>query len=285
MRVLVTGATGRVGSRLVPRLAGRDRVRVVVRDPAAAAAMWNQGLDVIEGDLRDPETLKRAVAGQDAVVHLAAVVPPVGPRSGSRPVPEEELFAVNLDASVELARACAAAGVQRFLLASTGLVYGPGRGRPAQEDDEPRPAGGYPRSKAEAERALAELYHDGGPGLRVVRLATVYGDGDPHLADSAAFAARRSAHWRLHLVHHADVAQGIELVLRASDVDGRVFNLADDAPVTGRELARLAGAPAPGGDGPVDPWEGIVDSGRIRAELGFRPVYPTVHAAAAAGAL
>jgi hypothetical protein len=68
-------------------------------------------------------------------------------------------------------------------------------------------------------------------------------------------------------------------------VDGRVFNLADDAPVTGWELARLAGAPAPDGHGPIDPWEGILDTARIRTELGFRPVYPTVHAAEAAGAL
>jgi hypothetical protein len=74
-------------------------------------------------------------------------------------------------------------------------------------------------------------------------------------------------------------------VLRASDVDGRVFNLADDAPVTGWELANLNGAPVPDGDGPVDPWEGIVDTGRIRGELGYRPVYPTVYAASAAGAL
>ncbi len=276
MRVLVTGATGRVGSRLVPRLAAGDQVRVVVRDQETAAAMWNRGLDVVEGDLREPETLKRAVAGQEAVVHLAAAF---------RGVPEEEMTAVNRDATVELARACAAAGVRRFVLASTSLVYGPGRGRPAREDDEPRPTGGYPRSKAAAEQALAELYRDGGPGLRIVRLAFVYGDGDPHLAESVRFAAGRPSHWRLHMVHHADVAQGIDLVLRASDVDGRVYNLADDAPVTGWELANLNGAPEPDGDGPVDPWEGIVDTGRIRAELGYRPVYPTVYAASAAGAL
>jgi nucleoside-diphosphate-sugar epimerase len=130
-----------------------------------------------------------------------------------------------------------------------------------------------------------DLYRDGGPGLRIIRLAFVYGDGDPHLAESTVFAARRPSHWRLHLVHHTDVAQGIDLVLRASDVDGRVYNLADDAPVTGWELAALGGGPVPDGEGPVDPWEGIVDTGRIRTELGYQPVYPTVHTASAAGAL
>jgi nucleoside-diphosphate-sugar epimerase len=230
---------------------------------------------VVEGDLRDPETLKRAVAGQEAVVHLAAAF---------RGVPEEEMLAVNRDASVELARACLAAGVVRFVLASTSLVYGPGRGRPAHEDDEPRPSGAYPTSKAAAEHALAQLHREAGLGLRVVRLAFVYGEGDPHLAEAPRFAAGRPAHWRLHLVHHRDVAEGIGLVLRASDVDGRVFNLADDAPVTGWELAVLNGTPAPDGDEPVDPWEGIVDTRGIRG-LGFRPRYPTVYTARAAGAL
>jgi nucleoside-diphosphate-sugar epimerase len=276
MRVLVTGATGRIGSRLVPRLAAGGEVRVVVRDPDRAAELWNRGFDVIDGDLRDPETVKRAVAGQDAVVHLAAAF---------RGVPDGEMVAVNRDATVELARASLTAGVERFVLASTSLVYGPGRGRPAVEDDEPRPTGGYPTSKAAAEHALAQLQREAGLGLRTVRLAFVYGDGDPHLAQSLGFAARRPAHWRLHMVHHADVAQGLDLVLRASDVDGRVFNVADDAPVTGWELATRCGEPSPAVDGPVDPWEGIVDTRRIRDELGYRPVYPTVYAAEAAGAL
>jgi nucleoside-diphosphate-sugar epimerase len=195
------------------------------------------------------------------------------------------MVAVNRDATVELARASLAAGVGRFVLASTNLVYGAGRGRPAREDDEPSPTGGYPTSKAAAERALARLHRESGLGLRTVRLAFVYGEGDPHLAQAPRFAARRPAHWRLHMVHHADVAQGIDLVLRASDVDGQVFNVADDAPVTGWELAALNGQPTPAGDGPADPWEGIVDTGRIRTELGYRPVYPTVYSAQAAGAL
>jgi len=263
MRVLVTGAGGRVGSRLVPRLAASNQVRVVVRDPDRAAALWNAGLDVLEGDLRDPETIKRAVVGQDAVVHLAAV---------------------DVDATVELARAGLAAGVERFVFASTGQVYGSGRGRPARENDEPRPSGRYPECKATAERALAELHRDAGLGLRVLRLALVYGEGDPGLAETLGLAARRPAHWRLHLVHHADVAQGVHILLRASDVDGGVFNLADEVPVAGWQLAALHGLAPSTVDGETDPWEGILDTARIGA-LGFRPRYPSVHAAAAAGAL
>jgi nucleoside-diphosphate-sugar epimerase len=277
MRVLVTGATGRVGSRFVPRLleAGEE-VRVLARDGGRAEPLARRGAEVLVGDLRDPDALKGAVAGVDAVVNLAAAF---------RGVPEEETVAVTRDAAVALADAAQAAGVRRHVLASTNLVYGPGHGRPAREDDQPRPGFPYPTAKLAAETALRERE---GLGLRIVRLAFVYGEGDPHLAESLMWARDWPAHQRLHLVHHADVGQALLLALRAGGVDGRVFNAADDAPVTAVELFGLnREQPPEGADArPLeDPWAGIVDSGRIRAELGFRPIYPSVWTARDAGAL
>jgi nucleoside-diphosphate-sugar epimerase len=272
MTTLVTGATGRVGSRFVPRLLASRDVRVLVRDPERAGWFWDRGADVVPGDLRDPDAVKRAVAGVDAVVHLAAVF-------GAAVFGADEAVQVNRDATEALARAARAAGVPRFVFASTSLVYGPGRGRPASEDDELAPGHAYPRSKAAAERVLLAL-----PGLdvRIVRLAFVYGDGDPHLADWLPRLA--GAPHRLHMVHHADAAQGLRLVLDADGAAGRIFNVADDAALTAWELCALAGLPVPDGDGPADPWEGLVDTRRIRAELGYRPVYPTAYPAYAAGA-
>jgi nucleoside-diphosphate-sugar epimerase len=95
-------------------------------------------------------------------------------------------------------------------------------------------------------------------------------------------------HRRLHMVHHADVGQALLLALRADGIDGRTFNVADDAPVTAFELLRLNREPVPTdatSRALEDAWEGIVDSSRIRRELGFRPLYPTVYTAQAAGAL
>ena len=242
MRTLVTGATGRIGSRFVPWLAGTRPLRVLVRDVERAGRFWDLGADVVLGDLRDPEVVKRAVAGVDAVVHLAAG-----------------------EFTESLGRAAVDAGVPRFVFASTTLVYGPGRGRPANEDDEPRSV---------AERALLDLYHDFGLGVRIVRLAHVYGAGDP-----LPRATDGPAHRRIPTVHHADVAQGLRLVLESGAADGRVFNLADDAALTAWELCAIAGQPAPVGDGPADPWEGLVDTRRIRDELGYRPMFPTVYTA------
>jgi nucleoside-diphosphate-sugar epimerase len=279
---LITGATGAVGSRYARRvLADPDRsVRVLVRTEEQVTAWWNRGAEVVDGDLRDPEAVKRAVAGVDSVVHLAAAF-----RGG---VTDEEAMAVNRDASTGLARAAVAAGVSRFVFASTNLVYGPGRGRPAREDDEPRPGHAYPASKAAAEQDLLRLHREEGLPLRIVRLAFVYGEGDPHLDWIRGPARGWPAHQRLQMVHHADVAQALTRALDADGVDGRIYNVADDAPVTAWELLTLAGdaiGEEAAGRALADPWMGIVDTTRIRAELGYRPTYPTVYTARDAGAM
>jgi nucleoside-diphosphate-sugar epimerase len=280
MTTLVTGATGRLGSRFVPRLlAEGERVRVVVRNAEAADTLRARGAEVVVGDLREPAGRGEALEGVEAAVHLAAAF---------RGVPEEEARAVNYTATVDLARAAVAAGVERFVFASTNLVYGPGRGRPVRETDDPAPTGAYPESKVAAEEALRALHSSDGLGLRVVRLAFVYGEGDPHLGESLRWAATWPAHQRLHLVHHADVGQALLRALRCSGTDGMTFNVADDAPVTAVELHDLNGEPVPedAATRPLDdPWEGIVDTTAARTTLGFRPIFPTVYTAKAAGAL
>lgn len=178
--------------------------------------------------------------------------------------------------------------VTAFVFVSTNLVYGPGRGRPARGEDEPRPGHAYPATKAAAEEALREVHRARGLGLRVLGLAFVHGEGDPHVAELLPRARSRSPARRLHMVHHADVGQALLLALNTPGIDGRTYNVADDAPITAAELLRLHGQPeTPDGahHEPFDPWEGIVDTLRIRDELGFRPIYPTFYSARDAGAL
>ncbi|MFF8530853.1 NAD-dependent epimerase/dehydratase family protein [Streptomyces sp. SAS_267] len=292
MLTLVTGTTGEVGRRFVPRLLQRtppgDRVRVLVRDETRAAALADvtgpTGLrpEAVLGDLRDAEALGKALAGVDAVVNIAAAF---------RGVPDEEAWAVNRDAALELGRASVSSGVRRFVQVSTNLVYGTGRGRPLSEDDPSVPGGGmwgaYPAAKAEAERGLLAL--EDGMDVRVGRLAFVYGEGDPHLAASMRWAAHWAAGQRLQMVHHVDVAQGLLRLLYAPGVGGnRIYNIADDAPVTTVDLHRINGVEVP----PAlyertdpDPWHGVVSTDRIRHDLGFRPVYPSLWTARDAGAL
>ncbi len=287
MLTLVTGTTGQVGRRFLPRLLAQtrpgERVRILLRDASRADRFADLGAEVVLGDLRDDDVLGKAVAGVDAVVNVAAAF---------RGVPDEEARAVNLDAAVALGRAAQTAGVRRFVQVSTGLVYGAGRGRPLVEEDESRPGGAmwgaYPESKAAAEQALLALDGPHRLDLRIGRLPFVYGEGDPHLADSLRWAAHWAPTQRLHMGHHADVAQGLLRLLYAPAVNGPVHNIADDTPVTAVDLHQLNGAELPADmhtRTDPDPWHIIMSTQKIRRDLGFRPIYPSVWTARDAGAL
>ncbi|WP_406286288.1 NAD-dependent epimerase/dehydratase family protein [Embleya sp. NBC_00896] len=278
--ILVTGSTGNVGSRLVPRLlAGldpRDTVRVLVRDASRAPA----GTEVVEGDICAAADRAKALAGTDTVVNLAAAF---------RGVSDERARAVNHEAAVALAREGVEAGVRRFVHTSTNLVYSPGSARPLTEHDPIEPAavwGLYAATKAATDKDLLGLRAELGLDLVILRLAFVYGDGDSHLRDFMPWGAGWAAHRRLPTVHHADVAQALLRVLRADRVPSPVYNVGDDAPLTVHELYALHGMAHPAEDKAVeDPWEALPDTTLLRRELGYRPLYPTVRGAADAGAL
>lgn len=270
MKILVTGATGKVGSRLVPRLIAKGyEVRVLVRDAAKAPA----GTEIIIGDLFDATTLAPAIAGVDAVVHLAALF---------RTTDEESIIKTNHNATVALADAAIAAGVKRFVFTSTSNVYSSGYGHPAKEDDvlnsnDPR---AYSSSKIAAEQELLNKDLD----VRILRLAFVYGDKDPHIEEILPLLKKWNRHsgWRMQMVHHLDVAQGLQLLLQSDGLNGQIYNIADDAPISLYELAESFGKAAETFDhqqGPLnDPFEGIMDISKLR-KIGYRPLVSSYYVA------
>jgi nucleoside-diphosphate-sugar epimerase len=274
MKILVTGATGKVGSRLSKRLAQRGHhVRALVRDLARAADLHSAKIELAEGDLLDTDSLAGAVQGVDAVVHCAAFF---------RGATAEQAHEVNDLGTRHLASAARAASVKRFVFASTGLVYGPSGGRPVKEDDACAPVDGYPLSKLAAERFLLGL---DGFDVRVIRLPFVYGDGDAHIAEVVPLMRAFPPAQRMSLAHHVDVAQAIALLLDAVSPAHRVYNLVDDEAPDLATLFASVGAPPPDGSNPARAraFDSLMDGRRMREDLGFEPVFPRLADAVAAG--
>lgn len=280
MKILVTGATGKVGSRFVPRLLAKGYdVSILVRDAAKATVLVELGAKAIVGDLYVPATLPSAVAGMDAVIHLAALFRTFTDNEG--------IVKTNREGSIALAEAAIAAGVKRFIFTSTSNVYGSGYRRPAKEDEQvdindPR---AYASSKIAAEQQLISFHRDQGFDVRVLRLAFVYGDKDPHIAEIIPLLKKLKRHSgsRMHMVHHLDVAQALLLLLNTEGLNGEIFNIADDAPITLYELADSVGKAAETFDteeGPLkDPFEGVQDVSKLRKKTGFRPLVPSYYVA------
>ena len=265
MKILVTGATGKVGSRLAKRLAKRGHeVRALVRDPARAADLREAHIELAVGDLLQAATLAAAVHGVDAVVHCAAFF---------RGATAEQAHAVNDVGTQHLASAARAASVKRFVFTSTGLVYGPNGGRAVREEDPCAPIAAYPASKLAAERFLLAM---DGLDVRVLRLPFVYGDGDAHIAEAVPMMRAFPPAQRMSIAHHADIAQAVARLLDAPSPSHRIYNVVDDeAPDLATLFASVGEAPPDGSDAErARAFEALMDGRRIREDLGFAPEVP-----------
>lgn len=271
MTILVTGATGLVGARLLPRLvaAGMD-CRALMRSGKDGPA----GVTVVEGDLFNAASLAEAVAGVAAIIHLAAVF---------RTPDSDLIWKSNLEGTRNLiASAMAHAPEVRFIMASTSNVYNIHSAHPGREDDAADPQQAYPASKLAAENAL----RTSGLNWSIQRFGFVYGDKDGHLEALPKHAADGNMHpaKKMSMIHHRDIATAMHLALTGA-MDGRIVNIVDEAPTSIYELAGLVGETMePSVEPLVNPWHLHVD-GSLARSLGFTPTIATVHQAKREGAL
>ena len=117
-RILVTGATGFTGGHLCERLVAEGySVRALVRDPRRCTRLENAGVELAFGDLRDRESLQRAVEGVNVVYHIAGLF-------RAENVSRRDMWNINVEGTRALLDAAVTAGVQRFVHCSTAGVHG-----------------------------------------------------------------------------------------------------------------------------------------------------------------
>ena len=260
MHVVVTGSTGTVGRELIRLLEDDVRVDGVVataRLPRDGAELGWRSTPVTVADVRDPEALHRAFAGADVVVHAAFSI--YGMRQGQR-----ELDAVNVEGSLNVARAAVRAGVRRLVYLSSIAAYGirPDNPQPLTEDDRLRPTEQhfYATHKYEVEPRLREIAAEADVEFYALRPCGIVGphaagaalDPVPSRATDLARRALRAAS-RVGLrpvvmapavptqfVHAEDVAQAAVLCVHGEGPPG-AYNLAGEDIVEGEEIPALLG--------------------------------------------
>lgn len=288
--VLVTGAAGYVGATVVARLlaAGRpvrafdsflfgDAALASVRDRATAGAT----LEVTRGDVRDAAAVAVAARECAGVIHLARLVG--DPACALDPALTR---AINVDGTVHVAEAAAAAGIARLVFASTCSVYGAAGDAWLDEDAATTPVSLYAETHLEAEALLRERLTGSPTAPAVLRFATVFGLAPrmrfdlvvnlltAHAVREHAIEVHGGEQWRPQ-VHVEDVARAVILALDHPAAGGATFNVGSDAlNLRIADLGERIAGRFPGTRLTVsptrDPRSYRVAFGRIERTLGFR---------------
>lgn len=258
MKVLVTGGAGFIGSHIAEYFAEAGHT-VRILDNLVTGFLRNvpqyKNIEFVRGDICDSSTIEKAVSGMNYVFHEAALVSV--PLSCERPA---EAFRVNTLGTLNVLQACAKAGVDKFVTASSAAVYGNNPVLPKSEDMYPEPASPYAISKLGGEYLARMFYKDQGLRTTCLRYFNVYGPRQdpksPYAAVIPIFLERAKAGKDLVIygnglqsrdfVHIKDVVRANAEALEHGD--GQVFNVAMGKSVTVLELAeniiKLTGSPS-----------------------------------------
>ena len=217
MKAFVTGGTGFIGGRVIQRLRSRgDDVVALVRDPAKATNLLDQGVELAEGDLGSEDAIRQGIEGCDSVFHIGAVYKVGVPKREHEP-----MWDANVRGTERVLDAAAAAGVGRIVYVSTGNVFGDTRGAVVDETYERDVSEGflsyYDETKYRSHEIVRERIEDGAP-IVIVQPGVVYGPGDHseigNLIDqlrTGKLKMRMFPDSRWNFVFVDDVAEGIIL--------------------------------------------------------------------------
>jgi nucleoside-diphosphate-sugar epimerase len=240
MRVFVAGATGVIGRRAVAALvAAGHEVTGIARTPQKAAQLRRAGAEPVAVSLFDPDALRGAIAGHDAVVNLATKIPPL--TQAARTGAWAENDRIRVEGSRNLVDAALAAGARAYVQESIAFVYG--EHGDAWIDAATTPLADSPYTEAvRAAEASAARFTDAGRRGVVLRFG-VFQAADSHHYGTIIGAARRG--FLVDVGRPDGYLPGIDAedaaaaVVRAvEDAPAGVYDVVDDEPITRRALAR-----------------------------------------------
>jgi len=291
MRALVTGGAGFIGSHLVERLLNEGMsVRVLDNFDSGRRANLNghvSDIELIRGDLRDLECVRRAASGMDAILHQAAV------KSVPRSVDDPLLaHTTNTNGTFNVLLAARDAGVPRVVYASSSSVYGSTEVLPKREDLLLRPSSPYGASKLAGELYCHAFFRVYGLETIALRYFNVFGPRQDSTSTYAAAiprfieALRRGepptiygdGHQSRDFTHIDNVVDANLSALKASSGFGEAFNVACGQSISIlelvghlREILRVDIKPLYESDRPGDIRHSLADISKARKVLGYRP--------------
>jgi UDP-glucose 4-epimerase len=248
-KFLITGGAGFIGSHLAEALVGRgDSVRILDNFSTGRKknlAAVSRKVEVLEGDIRDRKTVRRAAAGMNFVLHQAALVSVA--QSIEHP---EETLEVNVGGTLNVLQASREAGVRKVVLASSCAVYGAGR-VPAREDQPTMPLSPYAASKQACESFAVSYTSSFQLPCVCLRYFNVFGPRQdfhsPYSGVIAIFIARVVAGKSVMIygdgrqtrdfIYVDDVVRANLLACESERADGRAVNIGTGR---GRSLLELA---------------------------------------------
>jgi nucleoside-diphosphate-sugar epimerase len=244
-RILVTGASGWLGRALLQRLCGNgESVRVMVRRRSPAIERL-PGVQVVYGDLGDPDAVDRAVAGVRLVYHVGATM-----RGGWA-----DFQAGTVCGTANVVQSCRTHNVERLVYVSSLTVLDYASQTPHAVVDESAPLephpdkrGSYTQAKLLAERIVLQAAAEHGLPVVVLRPGQIVGPGCESVSPYGAIALPGwwigigSGRLKLPLVHVNDVVEALLEAATRPHVCGSIFHLVDPTPVTQRDYIDLCQA-------------------------------------------
>ena len=270
--LLVTGGSGRLGRYVVREFAPRTALTVLDRAPCPEA------VPSIEADVLDLDAVRKAMAGRDAVCHLAAI--DIG-----RPAEPEQYFGVNVMGTWNVLQAAHEAGVANVVLASSISATGldefrpefPPEYLPVDEAHPMKPMRAYSVSKLVIEEAARSFARRG--GMRIMCLRPMWVAFPSSMAELVRRADDPAFRWLFYYVTPEDTARAFRLALERAG--GPAFDAAivtaGDTCATGpvlEAMARVFGALPPVRDPAryaADPRAALFDGTHAREAIGFEP--------------